>query len=174
MMRINGLRITIACMAVGVAFLVVGGPVAAQPGPRGWGPGMMMGPGMMGPGGMWGGGMCSPRGAGLAEWRLTRIEERVQPTEAQRTKLNELRDASAKAASIIAAACPSEVPQSSASRLELMEKRLQAMLEAIKMVRPAFAAFYDSLSKEQQTRFDAVGPRGWGWRGWRSQQRDSQ
>jgi hypothetical protein len=132
---------------------------------------MMMGPGMMGPGGMWGGGMCSPRGAGLAEWRLTRIEERVQPSEAQRAKLNELRDASAKAANIIAAACPTEIPQSPVSRLELMEKRLDAMLGAIKIVRPAFKAFYDSLTNEQQAQLNSIGPRAWGWRRWRSEAR---
>jgi hypothetical protein len=45
-------------------------------GPHGWGRGMMMGPGMMGMGGM--GAMCDPRGAGLAEWRMERIERLVQ------------------------------------------------------------------------------------------------
>ena len=50
------------------------GPGAA-PGPHGWGRGMMMGPGMMGMGGM--AAMCDPRGAGLAEWRMERIERLV-------------------------------------------------------------------------------------------------
>jgi hypothetical protein len=131
---------------------------------------MMMGPGMMGPGGMWGGGMCSPRAAGLAEWRTARIEQLVRPTDAQRPKLNDLRDASDKAAKIITAACPSDIPASPVARMELMEKRLNAMLEAIKVVRPAFEAFYASLTPEQQSRISAGGPRGWGWRGWRWQQ----
>jgi hypothetical protein len=128
---------------------------------------MMMGPGMMGPGAMWNRGMCSPRGAGLAEWRLARIEERVRPTDEQRTKLNDLRDASAKAAKIVTAACPSEIPQSPVSRLELMEKRLDAMLTAVRLVRPAFSAFYDSLTDEQRARLNNVGPRSWGWHRWR-------
>ena len=72
------------------------GPVTdpAGPGPGygprgGWGPGMMMGPGMMG----WGGGraawapICDPRGAGLAEWRMERIERLITPNEAQRAAL---------------------------------------------------------------------------------------
>lgn len=130
----------------------------------GWGPGMMMGPGMMGGSGM--GAMCDPRGAGLAEWRMERIERLISPTEAQRAALDDLRTASAKAAEIVAAACPREFPASATARLELMEKRLDAMQQAIKTVRPAFDAFYATLNEEQKARINTSGPRHWGWRGW--------
>lgn len=135
-------------------------------GPRGygWGHGMMMGPGMMGMGGM--GAMCNPRGAGLAEWRMERIERLVNPNDAQRAALDNLRNASAKAAEIIAAACPREFPTGATARLELMEKRLDAMQQAVKTVRPAFDAFYATLSDEQKARVNNSGPRHWGWRGW--------
>jgi hypothetical protein len=145
--------------------------VHAQPGPRGpasdfgWGPGMMMGPGMMGQHGM--GFMCNPRAAGFAEWRIELIEAAIKPTEAQRTALNELRTASTKAAETIAAACPKEFPAKSNERLALMEKRLEAMLEAIKTVRPAFETLYGTLDDAQKARLDAAGPRNWGWHGWR-------
>lgn len=148
-----------------------GGGPGAGPGPGygprgfGWGPGMMMGPGMMG----WGGGMgavCDPRGAGLAEWRMERIERLVNPTDAQRAALNDLRTASTKAAEIVAAACPREFPASASARLELMEKRLDAMQQAIKTVRPAFDAFYATLNDEQKARINTGGPRGWGWHHW--------
>jgi len=136
-------------------------------GGRGWGPGMMMGPGMMG----WGrggfAGMCNPQGAGLAEWRMERIERLIKPNDAQRAKLNDLRAASTKAAESIAAACPREFPAGASARMELMEKRLEAMLAAIKTVRPAFDAFYATLSDEQKARINTAGPRGWGWHGWR-------
>ena len=130
----------------------------------GWGRGMMMGPGMMGGSGM--GAMCDPRGAGLAEWRMERIERLISPTEAQRAALDDLRTASAKAAEIVAAACPREFPASATARLELMEKRLDAMQRAIKTVRPAFDAFYATLNEEQKARINTSGPRHWGWRGW--------
>lgn len=135
-------------------------------GPRGhgWGHGMMMGPGMMGMGGM--GAMCDPRGAGLAEWRMDRIERLINPNDAQRAALDNLRSASAKAAETIAAACPRELPASASARLELMEKRLDAMQQAIKTVRPAFDAFYATLNDEQKARVNTGGPRHWGWRGW--------
>ncbi len=147
-------------------------PASAQPGGGGmggWGPGMM-GPGMMGGGGMWGGGMCHPRAAGLAEWRAERIERLVRPTDAQRSKLDELRKASTRAAEIISAACPANVPPSPVARLELMEKRMSAMLDALKIVRPAFVEFYNSLDANQQSRLNAAGPRRWGWDRWQWQQ----
>ena len=140
--------------AAGVATaLLLAGPVAAQPGS-----GMMMGPGMGS--GMMGRAMCSPRAAGFAEWRIERIERAVQPTEAQRGAFNDLKAASAKAVETMAAACPRDVPQTATARLE-------AMLAAVKTVRPAFDAFYASLTSEQKTSLDRVGPRHWRWSGWR-------
>ena len=50
---------------------------------------MMMGPGM-GPG-RWAVAMCDPRAAGLVDWRMERIERAIQPTDAQRDALNELK-----------------------------------------------------------------------------------
>ncbi len=117
----------LACAAtLGTSFVIAqpagpgaGGPPPAAgagpggPGGPGWGPGMMMGPGMMGWGGRGGMGMlCDPRAAGMAEWRMERIEKVVQPTEAQRAALNDLRTASTKAAEQISAACPREFPAS--------------------------------------------------------------
>ncbi len=43
-----------------------------------------------------------------------------------------------------------------------MEKRIAAILRAVTLVRPAFDAFYASLSDEQKARLDA-GPRRWRW-----------
>lgn len=162
--------------AIAIAGTLLAVPAVAQtadPGPGygprgGWGPGMMMGPGMMG----WGGGaggmgaICDPRGAGLAEWRMERIERLITPSETQRAALNDLRTASTKAAEVVAAACPREFPESATARLELMEKRLDAMQQAIKVVRPAFDAFYATLNDEQKARINTGGPRRWGWHGW--------
>ncbi|HZT03280.1 MAG TPA: Spy/CpxP family protein refolding chaperone, partial [Steroidobacteraceae bacterium] len=83
---------------------------------------MMMGPGMMGWRSM-GRDICDPRTAGLAEWRINRLERAVRPTEAQRPALDQLKVASKKAAEIISAACPRELSQSPVTRLEAMEKR---------------------------------------------------
>jgi len=174
-------RLTIA--AIAVAGLMLGAPVIAQQagpspenkpsaergpgGPRGygWGSGMMMGPGMMG----WSGGgmMCDPRAVGLAQWRVDRIERLIGPNEAQRAALDTLRTASAKAAETVAAACPQDFPASATGRLETIEKRLDAMLTAIKIVRPAFDAFYATLNDEQKARINTSRLSRWGWHGWR-------
>lgn len=128
------------------------------------GPEMMMGPGMMG-GGF--GFSCHPRAAGMAEWRISQIEAAVKPTEPQKAKLAELKAASTKAAETIAAACTGDMPAKSVERLALMEKRLEAMQQAVKLVRPAFEGFYGVLDDAQKAKLDAAGPRQWGWGRWR-------
>jgi hypothetical protein len=140
----------------------------AQPYDRGRGgpdgPGYMMGPGMMDR--QLFGRMCSPRNSGFAEWRLDRMERTIKPTEAQRAKFDEFKAASNKAAETMRAACPTDVPTTMVGRMEATEKRLDAMLQAVKTVRPAFEAFYATLSDEQKAALN-VGPgprRFWRWR----------
>jgi hypothetical protein len=144
-------------VAAAFSAMVLASSAAAQPGPGGWGPGMMMGPGMMGSG-MMGSGMCNPRAAGLAEWRVEMIERMVRPTDAQRGALSDLKAASTKAAETIAAACPRDFPETATARLELMEKRLDAMLQAVRTVRPAFDAFYATLTDDQKAALNRAGP----------------
>ena len=159
----------LAAASLALAGLIAVAPAAAQPGPGygpgggprggpGWGPGMMMGPGMMGGG--FGG------GAGLCD--MERIERLIKPTDAQRTALDALRAASTKAAETVSAACPKEFPAGASARMEAMEKRMESMLAAIKTVRPAFDAFYATLTDDQKKKLDGGGPRGWGWHGWRN------
>lgn len=148
--------------ATSIALAQGGSP---QRGPNwGMGPDSMMGPSMMGSGGL--GFMCNPRAAGLAEWQINRIEAAVKPNDAQKARLADLRVASTKAAEAISATCAIEVPTKSVERLALMEKRLDAMGQAVKMVRPAFEAFYATLDDSQKTRLDTAGPRRWGWGNW--------
>ena len=40
-----------------------------------------------------------------------------------------------------------------------MTNRISATLDAVRIVRPALEKFYNSLSDEQQARFNAIGPR---------------
>ena len=57
----------------------------------------------------------------------------------------------------IKAACPTELPATPPDRLAAIGKRLDAMLQGVNTVRPALAAFYDSLSDEQKAHFDGMG-----------------
>ena len=42
--------------------------------------------------------------------------------------------------------------------IDALGKRVAAMAEAIKIVRPALASFYGSLTDEQKARFNTLGP----------------
>jgi hypothetical protein len=171
------MKILTLAASIAIAGMIIVAPANAQMGPGGGGPGgggpgmgrgMMMGPGMMGGGRGGRAGMCDPRAAGMAEWRMERIERLIKPTDAQRTALETLRTASTKAAETVAAACPKEFPANASARMEAMEKRMESMLAAIKTVRPAFDGFYGTLTDEQKKKLDGGGPRGWGWHGWRN------
>jgi hypothetical protein len=100
--------------------------------------------------------VCSNQAPELTDWPIERISEVVQPTDAQRAALDELRAASAKAIDILKSGCPQDLPSIPTGRLAAMESRLQVMLAAVQTVRPALERFYQSLSDEQKARFNAI------------------
>ena len=103
-------------------------------------------------------GVCSENAPELTNWPIDRISEVVEPTEAQRAGLDELKSATAKAIDILKAACPNDLPSIPTGRLAAMESRLQVMLQAVQTVRPPLEKFYQSLSDERKARFNAVAP----------------
>jgi hypothetical protein len=88
-----------------------------------------------------------------------RIDRVLHPDAAQRAKLDALRAANTKAADVIKAACPSTLPVAPPDRLVAEGQRLQAMLTAVKTIRPPLDAFYNALSDEQKARFNTLGRR---------------
>ena len=100
---------------------------------------------------------CGDSTEGIAALPIDRIERTVQPNDAQRADLEDLRTASASAAELIKASCPSGTPLSAIGRLDAIEKRLDAMLGAIKTVRGPLEKFYGSLNDEQKARFNRIG-----------------
>ena len=102
--------------------------------------------------------VCSNNASDLTGWPIERISEVVQPTDAQRPALDELRAASAKAIDILKSGCPKDQPSIPTGRLAAMESRLQVMLAAVQTVRPVLERFYQLLSDEQKARFNAIAP----------------
>jgi hypothetical protein len=102
--------------------------------------------------------LCSGQTAGLTDWPTERIAQTVDPDDAQRAILDELRDATARALDIIRAACPTALPSTPTGRIEAMRQRLDAMLAAVRTVRPVVEKFYQSLNDEQKARFNALSP----------------
>ncbi|MBX6424914.1 MAG: Spy/CpxP family protein refolding chaperone [Variibacter sp.] len=128
----------------------------AGPGPRG--PMMMM---MMAPHGLRL--LCSPRSERIMNFMLDRLERLTQPTEAQRVALERLKDAAARARETAQAACPSGPPPlTPTGRLAAAEKHLEALLAAVRIVRPALEEYYGMLNDEQKARFYALRP----WAAW--------
>jgi hypothetical protein len=102
--------------------------------------------------------LCSGQTAGLTDWPIERISQTVEPNDEQRAILDELRDATAKALDQLKAACPTALPSTPTGRIEAMSQRLDAMLAAVRTVRPVLEKFYDSLNDEQKARFNALSP----------------
>jgi hypothetical protein len=99
---------------------------------------------------------CDERSPGVTDLPIDRIAQAVQPTPAQRAALDELKDASVKAAEGLKVNCPTYQMLTPTGRVEAMEKRLDATLGAVKTVQPALVKFYNSLSDEQKARFNAL------------------
>jgi LTXXQ motif family protein len=100
---------------------------------------------------------CRQPKQGLANLPIEKIEDAVNPTGAQEAELGRLQDATSKAVSIMQAACPDEIPITPPGRLNAMEGRLKAMIDAAETVKPALESFYASLSSEQKARFNRIG-----------------
>lgn len=153
-----------------MASVAGGAPVAAQQSPSPTVdkkavvliPGVMTGPGTTGPRGYRR--LCTPRSVGLYEWQLRWIERVVRPTETQRAALNDLQSASSKAIATMSTACKTEAPATTKAELQMMDSRLEIVSQAVKTLRPAFDAFYNSLDSQQQQRLDVFGPRHRSWR----------
>ena len=103
--------------------------------------------------------LCGQQGGSVTNLPIQRIEEVVQPTgQSQQDAFNALKQASADAANQLQSSCPGQMPQSPVERLDAVEARISAMLEAMKTVRPKLQQFYASLDDEQKARFDTMGP----------------
>lgn len=100
---------------------------------------------------------CAQAKPGLTNLPIERIEDVVDPTADQQAALDRLGEATVKAVSILQAACPDETPLTPTGRLQAMEKRLKAMIEAANTVREPLDKFYAALSNEQKARFNRMG-----------------
>ena len=101
---------------------------------------------------------CSAAPPGVMEWPTAQIDQTVRPTDAQRASLVALQNATAQAADLLKASCLSSDPLTPPARLAAVGKRLDTMLQAVKMVSAALNDFYGTLSDEQKARFEAIGP----------------
>jgi hypothetical protein len=107
-------------------------------------------------GGMAAAPICSGQTQGLTDFPVERIAQQVQPDQNQQALLDQLKDATAQALQILQQACPTELESTPVGRMNDMRARVDAMLRAVQVVRPALDKFYASLSDEQKQRFNAL------------------
>jgi TolA-binding protein len=100
---------------------------------------------------------CGEPKSSLTQLPIERIETVIRPAGTQKEVLDRLREATEKAVQGLQAACPDNVPLTPVGRLEAMEKRLEAMIQAANLVQPALDEFYATLSSEQKARFNTLG-----------------
>jgi len=100
--------------------------------------------------------LCSRRAESFAQLPTQRIEQVIKPAQQQLDAFDRLKIASADAANQLRASCPTQMPDTPLDRFDAVGKRLQAMDQAIKTVRPALVSFYDSLTDEQKARFNML------------------
>jgi len=93
-----------------------------------------------------------------AEWPAAAIDRTVRPTETERVKLVALENATTEAANVLKASCQGDNALTPPARLDMVGKRLDAMLQAVNMVRSALDGFYATLNDEQKAKFEAIGP----------------
>jgi Spy/CpxP family protein refolding chaperone len=101
---------------------------------------------------------CGGAQAGLSLWGADRIKQILALTEDQSAKFNTLKEASDKARQYLQDNCPADNPVTPTARAAATEHRLEAMLEAVRTIKPALDDFYNGLTDEQKARLNAVAP----------------
>ena len=100
--------------------------------------------------------ICGDDSRDIAGLPIDEIAQAIEPTEAQRAALDDLADASFKAAQTIRASCPTRVAATAPGRLANMQQRIEAMKSAVALVRPPLEKLYSLLDDEQKARFNAL------------------
>ena len=94
--------------------------------------------------------MCGEDSRDIAGLQIDQFQRAIQPDDAQRAALDDLANASVKAAQDIKAACPNVISLTAPRRLAAMQQRIQAIIGGVETVQPALEKFYDLLSDEQK------------------------
>jgi hypothetical protein len=104
--------------------------------------------------------MCGDDSRVIAGLPIEAFQNAIQPNEAQRAALEELANASEKAAAILKDSCPTDVSLTAPRRLAAMQLRMEAMIVAVEMVQEPLDKFYGLLSDEQKAQINALSTTG--------------
>jgi hypothetical protein len=99
---------------------------------------------------------CGDLAPGVTDLPINDIERTVLPSGDQRDALDALKAAWSKAMNIIKASCSADLPLTPVRRLDLVEERLNAVIEALQFVSGPLETFYSALSEGQKRSFDSM------------------
>jgi hypothetical protein len=99
---------------------------------------------------------CGDLAPGVTDLPINDIERTVLPSGDQRGALDALKAAWSKAMTIIKASCSADLPLTPVRRLDLVEERLNAVIEGLQFVSGPLESFYSSLSDGQKRSFDSM------------------
>lgn len=99
---------------------------------------------------------CSGQAADLQKMPLDAVVKTIEPSDAQRAALEQIRAAATDAANKLDAACPHDVPAALTDRLDTMRASLDAIKAALLPLRPVFVDAYVVLNDEQKARLVAL------------------
>jgi enamine deaminase RidA (YjgF/YER057c/UK114 family) len=100
--------------------------------------------------------MCGDDSRDIAGLPIDDFQKAIQPNDAQRAALDDLANATVKAAQNIKAACPTDVALTAPRRLAVMQQRIEAMIAAVQTVQPPLEKFYGQLNDEQKAKLNAI------------------
>ena len=101
--------------------------------------------------------MCGEDSRDIAGLPIDQIQQAIQPDDSQRAALDDLANASVKAAQNIKTACPTQISLTAPNRLAAMQARIEAMIAGVGNVQPPLERFYGLLNDEQKARLNALG-----------------
>lgn len=100
--------------------------------------------------------MCGDDNRDIAGVPVDKIQQSLQLGDDQRAALDDLANASVRAAQAIRASCPTTAPLTAPARLAVMEQRIQAMIGAVQTVQPPLDKFYGTLNDDQKAKLNGL------------------
>ncbi len=101
--------------------------------------------------------MCDAGSRDIAGLPVDQFQRTIPADDARRAALDDLANATLKAAQDIKTACQAQVPPTAPGRLAAMQQRIEAMVAAVAAVQPPLEKFYGPLSDEQKEQIIALG-----------------
>jgi hypothetical protein len=97
-------------------------------------------------------GYCNREVVELRNFPADAIAESVSPNDRQASALKDIRNRADDTADMLAASCTKDIPADPPSRLDAVDRGMDAVQAALNRLQPQLQRFYDSLTEEQRAR----------------------